>query len=171
MTPRLSGKFQPALVDRIGFEPICCSVCQTDGHPKQPHSPNINERTSPQTLGIPLWSGAAQLPITNTHMLTLRSLLFAMFFVVLTTMVPTMGLEPIRLSALDSESSLSANSSTRAYKTKSVLDQSELLGRRKDLNLCLSWCEWKNVISSYEQITNPQGPVEASADSVHGASP
>ena len=28
------------MVDRIGFEPICCPVCQTGGHPKQPHSPN-----------------------------------------------------------------------------------------------------------------------------------
>ena len=28
------------MVDRIGFEQICCPVCQTGGHPKQPHSPN-----------------------------------------------------------------------------------------------------------------------------------
>ena len=30
------------MVDRIGFEPICCPVCQTGDHPKQSHSPNIN---------------------------------------------------------------------------------------------------------------------------------
>ena len=29
------------MVDRIGFEPICCPVCQTGDHPKQSHSPNI----------------------------------------------------------------------------------------------------------------------------------
>ena len=55
----LDGWDDAPMVDRIGFEPICCPVCQTGGHPKQPHSPNINERTSLQTLGIPLWSGAA----------------------------------------------------------------------------------------------------------------
>ena len=31
------------MVDRMGFEPICCPVCQTGGHPKQPHSPNIKD--------------------------------------------------------------------------------------------------------------------------------
>lgn len=29
------------MVDRMGFEPICCPVCQTGGHPKQPHSPYL----------------------------------------------------------------------------------------------------------------------------------
>ena len=28
------------MVDRMRFELICCPVCQTGGHPKQPHSPN-----------------------------------------------------------------------------------------------------------------------------------
>jgi hypothetical protein len=27
------------LVERVGFEPTCDSVCKTDGHPQQPHTP------------------------------------------------------------------------------------------------------------------------------------
>ena len=34
------------MVDRMRFELICYLVCQTSGHPKQPHSPNKRKSAS-----------------------------------------------------------------------------------------------------------------------------
>ena len=42
------------MVDRIGFEPICCPVCQTGGHPKQPHNPYKSDFQATSKITTPL---------------------------------------------------------------------------------------------------------------------
>ena len=42
------------MVDHIGFEPIWCPVCQTGGHPKQPHNPYKSDFQTTSKITTPL---------------------------------------------------------------------------------------------------------------------
>ena len=42
------------LVDHMRFELICCLVCQTSGHPKQPHNPYKSDFQATSKITTPL---------------------------------------------------------------------------------------------------------------------
>lgn len=61
------------MVDHIGFEPICYPVCQTGGHPKQPHSPNDNYQREEIASSLPVTCMTAVIALVDN--LTVLSLI------------------------------------------------------------------------------------------------